>query len=75
MARHIMRVDLSGPAKQNIGKLGEHHGMTQLAMMSRLVDWFAGQDATMQSAVLGRFASGEEQDTARMVLERMAKGG
>jgi hypothetical protein len=72
--RHIIRIELSGQAKQNIGKLSDNHGMTNVAMISRLVGWFAEQDVTMQSAVVGRFATGSNLDTATMVLERMARG-
>jgi hypothetical protein len=72
--RHIMRVELSTPAKKNVEALSDSHGMTQVAMMSRLVDWFAGQDELMQSAVLGRSWSEEKPDTGKMVLDRMARG-
>jgi hypothetical protein len=73
--RNIMRVELNGPAKQNIAKIHDHHGMTQVAMMSRLVEWFSKQDLTMQSAILGRFPSELKTDIAKLLLERMAKRG
>jgi hypothetical protein len=67
-----MRIELSGPAKQKLSQLSDHHGMTQVAMMSRVVEWFANQDELIQSAVLGRFPSEIEQDIAKLVLKRMA---
>jgi hypothetical protein len=41
--RHIMRIELSGPAKQDLSTESEHYGMTQVAIMSRLIEWFAKQ--------------------------------
>jgi hypothetical protein len=73
--RHILRIELTSPAKERLDASAEFYGMKQVAMMSRLVDWFAGQDELMQSAVLGRVWSEQKPDTARMVLERMARGG
>jgi hypothetical protein len=70
--RHIMQIELSASAKRNVAALGDYHGMTQLAMMSRLVEWFAAQDAWMQLAILSRLPTEEKPDTAKMVLERMA---
>jgi hypothetical protein len=70
--RHIMRIELSGPAKTKVSQLSDYHGMTQVAMMSRIVEWFATQDELIQSAVLGRFPSEIEQDIAKLVLKRMA---
>jgi hypothetical protein len=71
--RHIMRVELTGPAKDNVAKLSGDHGMTQVAMMSRVVEWFAKQDELIQSAVLGRFPSEVRPDVVRLVLKRMAE--
>lgn len=71
--RNIMRIDLSGRAKRAIEDIHGHHGMTQVAVMSRLVEWFASQDVVMQSAVIGRAVSEDNPDTTKMVLERMAK--
>jgi hypothetical protein len=59
---------------RNIEAVRDHHGMKQLGLMSRLVEWFAGQDELMQSAVLGRSWSEEKPDTGKMVLDRMARG-
>lgn len=71
--RNILRIELTGTAKQNVGKLSDHYGMTQLAMASRLVEWFAAQDPMMQAAVLGFYPSEVKPDMLKMVLERMAK--
>lgn len=70
--RFIMRIELTGPAKQKLSTLSDHHGMTQVAMMSRVIEWFASQNELIQSAVLGRFPNEIEQDVAKMILKRMA---
>jgi hypothetical protein len=66
-----MRIELTGPAKQKLSALSDKHGMTQVAMMSRVVEWFAGQNELVQAAVLGRYP-GEIGDVARLILKRLA---
>ena len=46
--RFIMRIELTGPAKNKLATLSDKHGMTQVAMMSRLVEWYAGQNELIQ---------------------------
>jgi hypothetical protein len=70
--RFIMRIELSGPAKSKLSTLSDRHGMTQVAMMSRVVEWFASQGDLIQSAVLGRYPSEVEPDVAKLILKRMA---
>jgi len=48
--RHIMRIELSGSAKKKHETLSDHHGMTQVAMMSRLVEWMTQQDQSIRWA-------------------------
>jgi hypothetical protein len=70
--RFIMRIELTGPAKQKLGTLSDHHGMTQVAMMSRVIEWFAGQGEMIQAACLGRYPSEVEPEVAMLILKRMA---
>ena len=70
--RFIMRIELTGPAKQKLSALSDKNGMTQVAMMSRLVEWFAGQNELIQAAVLGHYPQEVESDVARLILKRMA---
>jgi hypothetical protein len=46
--------------------------MTQVAMMSRLVEWFASQDEKIQGAVMGHYPGEIEADVAKLILKRMA---
>jgi len=70
--RFIMRIELTGGAKQKLSTLSDKNGMTQVAMMSRLVEWFAGQNELIQAAVLGHYPQEVESDVARLILKRMA---
>ena len=70
--RFIMRIELTGPAKTKLATLSDRHGMTQVAMMSRLVEWFASQSEHIQSAVMGHYPSDLEPDVAKLILKRMA---
>jgi hypothetical protein len=67
-----MRIELSGPAKQKLATLSDRHGMTQVAMMSRLVEWYSNQNELIQSAVVGHYPAAIESDIAKMILKRMA---
>ena len=70
--RFIMRIELTAVAKQKLCTLSDRHGMTQVAMMSRLVEWFAGQSELIQAAALGRYPAEIESDIAKLILKRMA---
>lgn len=41
-------------------------------MMSRLVEWFAGQPELIQAAVMGRYPGEIEADVAKLILKKMA---
>src|SRR4051812_43185670 len=51
--RAIIRLQLDLPAKQQLDKLCDHRGMTQIAILSRLVKWFGTQNEVVQASVLG----------------------
>lgn len=70
--RHIMRIELSGPAKKKLSTLSDRYGMTQVSMMSRLVEWFAKQNEVIQSATLMNYPSDIAPDVAKLILEKMS---
>ena len=51
--RAIIRLQLDGSAKIQLDRLCEQRGMTQIAVLSRLVKWFGKQDEVVQASVLG----------------------
>ena len=51
--RVILRAELAPKAKLGLEEVCAKRGMTQLSVMSRLLLWFAEQDARTQHAILG----------------------
>ena len=45
--------------------------MTQVAMLSRLVEWFANQPDIIQAAVMGHHPPEIQVDIANLLLKRM----
>jgi hypothetical protein len=48
----VTRVQLNADAKRSLDFLCERRGMTQITVMSRLVQWFIVQDLIVQTAVM-----------------------
>ena len=70
--RFVIRIELTQSAKSKLSGLSEHNGMTQVSIMSRLVEWFTQQPDTIQASVLGRYPREIESDVATLILRRMA---
>jgi methyl coenzyme M reductase beta subunit len=70
--RVIIRIEISPQAKNRVNELSRQNGMTQVAMTSRMIEWFAGQSELIQAAVLGRYPKEIEVDIAKLILQRMA---
>ena len=70
--RAIMRIQLDGTAKADLDKICEKRGMTQIALMSRLVGWFVRQDEVIQTAVMSSLSDSSMNHLARQVLKRFA---
>lgn len=47
--------------------------MTQVAMTSRLIEWFTGTSELIQAAVLGAYPVEIQSDIAKLILKRMAE--
>jgi hypothetical protein len=73
--RAIMRIQLDADAKQELDRLCDKRGMTQIAVMSRLVGWFVKQDDVIQTAVMASLSEPTLGKLARQVLKRMASQG
>lgn len=72
--RAIIRLQLEGGAKKKLDDLCSKRGMTQITIMSRLVDWFNEQDELSQTAILSRLAPEALAPLARKMLEKLARG-
>lgn len=69
-----MRVDLTGPAKKKIEVLGDEMGMTQVVMMSKLVEWFAKQSGPVRNAIVGDVSKVDRHEVTQMILKKMVQG-
>jgi hypothetical protein len=70
--RFVIRIELTQSAKGKLTELSDHNGMTQVSVMSRLVEWFTSQPELIQAAILGRYPKEIEEDVAKLILRRMA---
>jgi hypothetical protein len=61
--RNIMRIDLTGPSKKKIESLSDKHGMTQVTIMSRIVEWFSQQGSVTQNRILMPSMGAEDRKT------------
>jgi hypothetical protein len=71
--RAIFRVQLDIAAKHRIEALCDRRGMTQIAVMSRLITWFTGQPDAIQTSILGQLTPENAAVLARHLLENIAR--
>jgi hypothetical protein len=69
--RVVMRLELTGPAKTKLDGLCDTTGMTQVQLMSRLLEWFTDQPELIQAAALGRYPPEIQEDLAKLIMKRM----
>jgi hypothetical protein len=74
-SRIIVRIELTPRARDRLDDARHRAGMTQLSMLSRLVEWFADQPHVVQSAIMGHLPIDIEDDVARLVLKHLANKG
>jgi hypothetical protein len=67
----FIRIELTPQAKALVEELSDRRGMTQFAILSRLIEWFSKQDATVRAAVLGHYPREVAADVAKMLLRRL----
>ena len=65
----IIRLQLDGGAKEKLDEVCDLRGMTQIAVLSRLVKWFAVQDEVLQAAVLDLLSERRLGELAGALLE------
>jgi hypothetical protein len=70
--RAVIRLQLETTAKQSLDDLCERRGMTQIAVMSRLVRWLVAQDEVVQASVLGLLSEETLGDLSQALLKRLA---
>ncbi|MGD0387481.1 MAG: hypothetical protein ABSC42_00890 [Tepidisphaeraceae bacterium] len=70
-----MRIQLDAEAKEELDELCEKRGMTQIAVMSRLVGWFVKQDEVIQTAVMASLSDPSLRRLAKQLLKQLASQG
>jgi hypothetical protein len=69
--RSIMRIQLDARSKDRLDEICQKRGMTQIAAMSRIVDWFSRQDEVIQTSVLHGLSQGSLSALAKSVLRKI----
>lgn len=72
--RIVFRIQLTQDAKKRLLDISDQLGITQIAITSRLVEWFASQEDIIQAGILGLYPKLIERDIATLIMERMAAG-
>ena len=72
--RSILRIQLDRGGKEDLARICEQRGMTQISLMSRLVQWFVRQDEAIQLLVLGLLSRELAGPLARRLLEQLSNG-
>jgi hypothetical protein len=70
--RSIMRIQLDTAAKDRLETICKRRGMTQIAVMSRLVNWFSQQDDYIQTGVLQTLSEGSMASLAKSLLKKFS---
>ena len=71
--RAILRIQLDLAAKQHLDRLSKTLGMTQISIMSRLVEWFVRQNQLVQLCAMGALSSDLSAPLAKDLLEQMQR--
>jgi hypothetical protein len=70
-----MRLELSPSAKDALAAFCDRNGMLRVAVLARIVEWFAGQPEPVQVAVLGQYPKDIEADVAKLILRILSEQG
>jgi len=73
--RSIMRIELDAAGKDRVESICKKRGMTQIALMSRLVNWFDSQDDFVQTAVLQTPSGDSVAALAKSLMRKVATQG
>jgi hypothetical protein len=70
--RSIMRIALAEGAKARVEGICQRRGMTQISLMSRVVNWFSEQDDRLQTDVLQTPTAGSSSAFAKSLLKKLS---
>jgi hypothetical protein len=69
--RSIMRIELGEAAKDRVEGICQRRGMTQVSLMSRVINWFSQQDDYVQTEVLQIPTAGSSSAFAKSLLKKL----
>jgi hypothetical protein len=70
--RAVIRLQLDINAKRQIDEVTDKRGMTQIAVLSRLVKWFSRQDEVVQASILGLLSDDMLGDLTQILHKRLS---
>jgi hypothetical protein len=70
--RIVLRVELLPGSKANLDAFCDRTGMTKVAAVSRLIDWFCHQNDMIQALVQGLVPKAIEADVAGLMLRKLS---
>jgi hypothetical protein len=70
--RAVIRIQVDVEAKQRLSQLCNKRGMTQIAVLSRVVTWLTKQNDLIQTAILSGLNPADQRALAKLLLKRMA---
>jgi hypothetical protein len=70
--RVIMRVEVDVESKKELDEFCDRTGMTKVAAVSRLIDWFCRQPHGIQAILQGLLPSPIQEEIAHLILENLA---
>jgi hypothetical protein len=73
--RSIMRIEMDVDAKDRLEDICQRRGMTQISVMSRVVNWFSDQDDSVQTAVLASPSTGSSPALSKTLLKKLSSSG
>ena len=69
-AKVLHRLELTRPAKAKLEEMAAARGMTQFALLARLVEWFATEEPLVQAVVLRHIPGEVDVELAKILLKR-----
>jgi hypothetical protein len=69
--RIIVRAELMPRPKAWFDSIREVRGMTQIAAMSRLLEWYAEQPHAIQVLIMGQIPESIRDDVVRIALRKL----
>lgn len=70
--RKIIAISVNPSAKAVIKRFADSLGMKEIAVASRVYEWFSEQDDFVRKGVLKLLPEGHEAEVVRLALERIA---